>query len=134
MGTMQNASTGCARVGAVIVLAVAWHLSWGAVSLGAPAVVQLTAREWQYDPKEVTSSPGDLVFEVTNRGQIEHNFVIEDQARQKRAEIPDIEPGQTFRVAVHLRPGTYTIYCSLPGHREAGMIATLRLREIAALP
>jgi uncharacterized cupredoxin-like copper-binding protein len=43
-------------------------------------------------------------------------------------EIPYIEPGQTLETTVTLQPGTYTIYCSLPGRRDAGMIATLRLK------
>ena len=107
-------------------LAVVWNLSWH-TSLGAQANIQLTAREWRYEPKEIHSPGGDVVFEVKNGGFIEHNFVIEDAARKKRAEITYIEPGQTLEVTVTLPPGTYTIYCSLPGHKDAGMAATLRL-------
>jgi uncharacterized cupredoxin-like copper-binding protein len=91
-------------------------------------MIQLTAKEWQYDPNEVRSSSGEVVFEVKNGGLIEHNFIVEDQTKRKRAEIPYIEPGQALRVSANLPPGTYTMYCGLPGHREAGMVATLRLR------
>jgi uncharacterized cupredoxin-like copper-binding protein len=80
------------------------------------------------DPKEVTSPPGDVSFVVKNTGAIEHNFVIEDQAQTRRGQIPIIEPGQTLVTQVTLPPGTYTIYCSEPGHREAGMVATLHVR------
>ena len=125
---MRGSSTGYIRAGASILLAMAWSLSWGTGGLGAPAIIQLTAKEWRYEPKEVSSSPGDVIFEVNNGGLIEHNFVVEDQAKKKRAEIPYIEPGETLRATVTLPPGTYTIYCGLPGHRDAGMIATLSLR------
>lgn len=109
-------------------LAMAWSLSWGTAGLGAPAIIQLTASEWRYEPKEVNLSPGDIIFEVKNGGLIEHNFVVEDQAKKKRAEIPYIEPGETLKATMTLPPGTYTIYCGLPGHRDAGMIARLSLR------
>ncbi|HLW49021.1 MAG TPA: plastocyanin/azurin family copper-binding protein [bacterium] len=105
-----------------------WILSWGTIGLGARAIIQLTAREWRYEPKDVSSVSGDVVFNVKNGGLIEHNFVIEDQAHNKRAEIPYIEPGQTLAAIVTLPPGTYTIYCSLPGHRDVGMVATLQLK------
>jgi uncharacterized cupredoxin-like copper-binding protein len=124
----RGSSIGCTRIGASILLAMAWSLSWGTASLGAPPFIQLTAREWRYEPKEVSASPGDVTFEVKNGGLIEHNFVVEDQAKKKRVEIPYIEPGQTLEATVTLQPGTYTIYCSLPGHKDAGMIATLNLR------
>lgn len=125
---MRGSSTGCIRVGAAILLAMASSPSVGTAGLGAPAIIQLTASEWRYEPKEVTSSPRDITFEVKNGGVIEHNFVVEDQAKKKRAEIPYIEPGETLKATVTLPPGTYTIYCGLPGHRDAGMIATLSLR------
>jgi uncharacterized cupredoxin-like copper-binding protein len=125
---MRGSSTDGIGVGVAILLAITWNLSWGTAGLGAPAIIQLTGKEWLYEPKEVSSSPGDVVFEVKNGGFIEHNFVVQDQARQKRAEIPYIEPGETLKIIANLPPGTYTIYCGLPGHREAGMVATLHLR------
>jgi len=124
---MPGSSTGCVRAGAAILLAMAWSVSWGTPGLGAPAIIHMTAREWRYEPKEVNLSQGDVIFDVKNGGLIEHNFVVEDEAKKKRAEIPYIEPGQTLETTVTLEPGTYTIYCSLPGHRDVGMIATLRL-------
>jgi plastocyanin len=125
---MQRSSTPYLSAAAAMALVMAWNLSWGITRLGAAPFFQLTAREWRYDPKEVVTSSGDLVFYVTNGGLIEHNFVLEDLTNTKRAEIPYMEPGETFKVTMTLPPGTYTIYCSLPGHRDAGMVATLRLR------
>jgi len=113
---------------AAVLLAVGWTLWWGARGLGAPATIQLTAREFLYEPKEASSPAGDVIFVVKNSGAIEHNFVLEDQAQKRRAAIPVIDPGQTLEAKATLQPGTYTIYCSLPGHREAGMVATLHVR------
>jgi uncharacterized cupredoxin-like copper-binding protein len=126
-GPRRRPGPGAAGFVAAILLAMAWNLSWGSYGLGAPATIQLTAREWLYEPREVSSSPGDVTFEVKNGGAIEHNFVVEDRAKKKRAEIPYIEPGQTLEATATLQPGMYTIYCGLPGHRDVGMIATLRV-------
>lgn len=39
-----------------------------------------------------------------------------------------VSPGQVSTLVVHLRPGTYTFYCPVPGHRAAGMHGTLVVR------
>ncbi len=94
----------------------------------AAAEVKIAAREFLYLPKDLSAAPGEVTFVVTNEGVIEHNFVVEDAAKTATAVIPIIEPGQTLQISATLRPGTYTIYCSLPGHREAGMVAALKTR------
>jgi len=94
----------------------------------AAAEVKIAAREFLYLPKDLSAAPGEVTFVVTNEGVIEHNFVVEDAAKAATAVIPIIEPGQTAQIKATLRPGTYTIYCSLPGHREAGMVAALQAR------
>ena len=118
------------RTGSFVLLALA--LTWTvAPLLGAPAetTVQITVREFRFDPKEVTVKPGDLSFVVKNVGEIEHNFVIEDAAAKKVTEIASILPDRSEQVRVTLRAGKYTIVCSLPGHKDAGMVATLTVKE-----
>lgn len=90
--------------------------------------MRIAAREFLYVPKMLSAPAGDDVFVVTNEGAIEHNFVIESDAKTKVAEIAILEPGETLQVHAALQPGTYVIYCSLPGHRDAGMEAVLRVR------
>jgi uncharacterized cupredoxin-like copper-binding protein len=94
----------------------------------APARVLIKARDFLFDPKEVTVRAGDLTFEIKNEGAIEHNFIIEDAARKALAEIAIIDAGKTAEVKVALRAGTYPFVCTLPGHREAGMQGTLRVQ------
>lgn len=99
------------------------------MSRAAQATVELRAREFLYEPKEVTTPPGAVVFVVRNEGAIEHNFVLDDAIGKKVAEIPVIEPGATAEVTATLAPGAYTIVCTLPGHRQAGMVATLKVAK-----
>ena len=39
--------------------------------------------------------------------------------RRRRGE--NVDPGGTSRVSIRLAPGRYTYYCTVPGHRSAGM-------------
>lgn len=94
----------------------------------APSTISLIAQEFHFTPKEVTASPGDVAFAVTNDGEIEHNLVVEDSRGARVIQIAIIEPGETKSVVASLPPGTYVLYCALPGHREAGMVATLRVK------
>ncbi len=99
---------------------------WGRA---ATASVQLKAKEFLYEPKELTAQPGEVVFVIKNEGAIEHNFVLQDAAQKKVAEVAVIEPDTIAHVKAVLAPGTYSIVCTLPGHRQAGMVATLRIRQ-----
>jgi uncharacterized cupredoxin-like copper-binding protein len=93
----------------------------------ASSSVGLTAREFLFEPKEVTAGTGEVAFLVKNQGAIEHNLVLVAPGGKTVTLISVIEPGQTMRVTVSLSPGLYPFYCSLPGHKDAGMAATLRV-------
>lgn len=110
-------------LGSIVLLAV------GGVAAESPVPrVLIKAKEFAYEPKEVTVRPGRVVFVVKNEGVIEHNFVVETQDRKKVAEIANLKPQETDEVEVTLRAGTYTIVCTLPGHRDAGMVAKLTVK------
>ena len=93
---------------------------------GAPRSVGLTAKEFLFDPRDVAVGTGEVAFVVQNQGAIEHNLAIVRGGKAVPL-ISSIAPGQTATVTVSLPAGDYTIYCSLPGHRDAGMAARLRV-------
>jgi uncharacterized cupredoxin-like copper-binding protein len=90
--------------------------------------VRLVAEEFRFTPNDLTIQTGDIAFAVTNRGEIEHNLAVDDPGGARVIQIAIIEPGETKSIVVSLPAGSYVIYCTLPGHREAGMVATLRVK------
>jgi nitrite reductase (NO-forming) len=75
-----------------------------------------------YEPTEFTiPADTDVVVSLPNEGQLEHNFVI-DELNIASETIPG---GETTSVTINAAAGEYEYYCSIPGHREAGMVGTL---------
>jgi uncharacterized cupredoxin-like copper-binding protein len=97
------------------------------VAAAPSQTVEVRAREFAFEPKELTVRPGEITFVVRNVGAIEHNFVIQDGARRTIGEIAVIPPGTAEEVRVILRVRTYQMVCTLPGHKDAGMVGTLKV-------
>jgi uncharacterized cupredoxin-like copper-binding protein len=60
---------------------------------------------------------------MTNDGSILHDLRIEDQPF-----ILEAVAGETVSGEVDLDAGSYAFFCSIPGHREAGMEGVLEVR------
>lgn len=93
----------------------------------APSSVQIVASELKFEPNTVAVKAGQVQFVVQNGGAIEHNFVVEDATRKELGKIANIEVQKTEQVSVSLQAGAYMMVCTLPGHREAGMVGTINV-------
>ncbi|MEK7251705.1 MAG: multicopper oxidase domain-containing protein [Actinomycetota bacterium] len=70
---------------------------------------------------DLAVASGDATFNITNLGAVIHNFNIEGVGVS-----PDVSGGDTVVwESGTLSAGTYAVFCSIPGHREVGMEATL---------
>ena len=89
-------------------------------SSGAP-VLELDAQDVSWSTKEVTLKPGDT-FTLKNTGVLPHDFVVDELG----IKVP-VAAGASTTVTIpaDAKVGTYTFYCSEPGHKEAGMTGTL---------
>jgi uncharacterized cupredoxin-like copper-binding protein len=61
--------------------------------------------------------------EFVNKAMLGHDVVVEQNGK-KFGETPVIT-GTTAELSLNLKPGTYKFYCSVPGHRMAGMEGTI---------
>lgn len=71
-----------------------------------------------YKPEAVATKPGNVRITLKNVETGSHNLVIEGVAR---FELQVSGKGAKDSNVVALKAGTYVFYCSLPGHRAAGM-------------
>ena len=84
--------------------------------------IQIVAGDMYYEPENVSANAGTIEITLVNEGAAEHNVVVEEAGD---ALVVHADPGQTATGTIDLDPGTYTIYCDIPGHRESGMEGTL---------
>jgi uncharacterized cupredoxin-like copper-binding protein len=85
--------------------------------------LDVVATEMAYDPDAVAVAAGTVEVVLRNEGQVLHDLRITDQPFIIEAGAGSMATGQ-----LALEAGSYAFYCSLPGHREAGMEGVLEVR------
>jgi plastocyanin len=81
-----------------------------------------------YVPSKLTAKPGNLTIEFTNPQGLAHDITVENSSGKKLGESEQIMESSTTLVLTNMKPGTYHYFCSVPGHREAGMEGTLTVK------
>jgi plastocyanin len=95
---------------------------------GAGTALKLAANPTgllSFDSKQLSAKAGAVTITFANGSPIEHNLTVSEGATVLAA-TPTFTGGSKM-LAIKLKPGTYTFYCSVPGHRQAGMEGTLKI-------
>jgi plastocyanin len=79
-----------------------------------------------YDKPGIGSKPGKVTIDFTNPSALEHDVAIEGDGKEIAGS--ELIAESKTSVSAELAPGTYTFYCTVPGHREAGMEGTLTVK------
>ncbi|MGI8451673.1 MAG: plastocyanin/azurin family copper-binding protein [Streptosporangiaceae bacterium] len=90
-------------------------------SASGATVVKAAETEFHIALSQKAFSPGTYKFVATDKGQLQHNLVINGPG-VSQMKIPGLlSPGQSGSVTVTLAKGTYDIFCGVPGHKAQGM-------------
>jgi uncharacterized cupredoxin-like copper-binding protein len=80
-----------------------------------------------YTTTEATAKAGKVAVEFNNPQGLTHDVAIESSSGEEVGKTELIAEGSDS-TTVNLKPGTYHFYCTVPGHREAGMEGTLTVK------
>jgi uncharacterized cupredoxin-like copper-binding protein len=119
-----------------------------------PLEVSLQAMDFRYEPASIqVMASQQLTITMDNQGTLEHNFVIQEIPVEVSAaesgtggagmaghamDVMEVEPavhmgampGMSSSITlVPTKPGTYEFFCAVTGHKEAGMVGALIVRE-----
>ena len=79
-----------------------------------------------FEPSKLTAKAGTVTIDYDNPSPVDHSVAIE--AGSKTLAESDIVADATLTATADLKPGKYVFYCTVPGHREAGMEGTLTVK------
>jgi plastocyanin len=83
--------------------------------------------ELKYNKTSLTAKAGKVSIDFTNMASLAHNVTIESSSGAQVGATPTFQGGSKT-LSVNLKPGTYKFFCSVPGHRQAGMVGTLTVQ------
>jgi plastocyanin len=99
-------------------------------SSGATSNVSLEANpegQLEYNTKTLSAKAGKVTVSFKNMSSLMHNVTVESSSGSQVGATPTFS-GSTKSVTLNLKPGTYKFFCSVPGHRQAGMEGTLTVK------
>ncbi len=92
-----------------------------------PSRLLVTAREYGFTLSRPKVDAGASIIQLYNYGEDPHDMKMQRVGGRTISELGEVEPGDTGRLDLKLRrKSTYTLWCSIPGHVELGMTATLK--------
>jgi plastocyanin len=108
----------------LMLIPTGWIAYQTSIANVTPAAVNVTvtARDFSYTPSTITVSAGQKVhLTFKNEGKVVHEIIFEGFDAGTKAEAGETN-GANFTAP---RAGTYTFVCTIPGHKEAGMVGQL---------
>jgi plastocyanin len=78
-----------------------------------------------YDVKQLSAKAGTVTITMANASPVEHDVAIEQGGKTLGATAPF--SGGSRTLTLNLKPGTYTFFCTVPGHRRLGMEGTMKV-------
>jgi plastocyanin len=90
-------------------------------TLSIPVGVGLT-----YKFADAEAPAGRLTIESVNDQSTDHNIAVDGGGVDEKGDV--VANGGTSSIQVDLKPGEYSFYCSVPGHREGGMEGKLTIK------
>ncbi len=80
-----------------------------------------------YNTTSLSAKAGAVSIDFTNMSSVGHNVTVESASGETVGSTPTFEGGSKT-ATLDLKPGTYKFFCSVPGHRQAGMEGTLTVK------
>jgi uncharacterized cupredoxin-like copper-binding protein len=95
---------------------------------GSGSSIDLEMGEMYFNPDSISADAGSTVtINLENAGSMLHDFTIDDLGGERvHVELAAGE-SDSFTLNIPDEAGTYDFYCSVPGHRQAGMEGTLEV-------
>jgi plastocyanin len=78
-----------------------------------------------YSSIKATAKAGQVTVDMPNKSALGHNIALKGVSGAAGKIVPH---GGVSTFTVNLKPGTYTYYCQVPGHEQAGMKGTLTVK------
>ncbi|MGA9284014.1 MAG: plastocyanin/azurin family copper-binding protein [Solirubrobacteraceae bacterium] len=97
---------------------------------GAPENLSLQANaegQLKYNTTSLSAKAGKVSIDFTNMASEGHNVTVESASGTTLGATPTFQGGSKT-LNLNLKPGTYKFFCSVPGHRMAGMEGTLTVK------
>jgi plastocyanin len=78
-----------------------------------------------FQPNGLTAKPGNVTVTYDNPSPVPHSIAVATANGNVLGEVQPFTNGKQTVDLTNLAPGKYTFYCTVPGHREAGMQGSL---------
>lgn len=101
----------------------------GLSSHPSPARLGVSATEFHLTLSRASVKAGVVEIELQNDGQDPHDLRVRRVGGSHTFNVPLVDPGKRRTVAIHVKPGSYRLWCSVADHRALGMQAVLRVRR-----
>jgi uncharacterized cupredoxin-like copper-binding protein len=104
----------------------------GTASPVTPGSVNVKLGEMFVRPDVTQGAAGKVTFHVQNTGKLIHEMIVgrppikgplasgKMSEATSVGEVAELKPGTAGSVKLSLKPGTYILYCNIPGHFAAG--------------
>ncbi len=97
---------------------------------GKLAIAANPSGQLLYTVNAASATAGPVTISMTNMSGVAHNLAIQQgtSANGSVLAATTISSSGTHSITLNLKPGTYTFFCQVPGHRAAGMFGTLTVK------